>query len=344
VEGAGNLKPILFIVGIIASLLPLANAQAQADDCTYIVEDNVIPLYSAPLNIASLQVDVLPVGSTYTVEKRAERYLYLSSGGIAGWIHGLSLGGRTEGDCTSLPEDDRPLTDYPTVCFFIPIEAMHVYNDSSLTDEHDAFDLKGGESYPVVYADEASLFAYIDDAAGGWVSAETGFVSGLCDDLAKPDGYQQAIALENARLWSQPNVRIGAIVADVEPETPLHIISGPVLGSIRLDTEDLGKWFYVSDGTQAGWLWEARVEFEEVDGDDVDTTVKALEDTRLWSLPNVQQGSLIAFVNPGSTVRILEGPVNGPIRFDTTDIGGWYFVEVGTTRGWVWEDRLDFGS
>lgn len=334
------MKIVLLFVGLVAALIPLTGVHAQADACEYIVEDNVIPLYSAPLNIASLQIDVLQVGNTYTVEKRAERYLYVSGEEVEGWIHGLSLGGRTEGECSSLPEDARLLTEYPPVCFFTPVEAMRVYNDPSLTEQHHAFDLQGGQSYPVVFEHEASFFAYIDDAAGGWVSGDAGFLSGSCDELPQQDSYQQeAVALENARLWSQPNVRIGTVIADVAPETGLYVISGPVQGPIRVDTDDLGQWFYVSTGEQSGWLWEARFEFKEVSGDESES-VLALENARLWSLPNVQQGSLIAFVNPGSEVLILQGPVNGPIRFDTIDTGDWYFVEVGTMRGWIWEGRL----
>lgn len=338
------MKTILLIVSLFAALIALNPTQAQSDTCTYIVEDNIIPLYSAPLNIASLQVDVLQIGGGYTVEKRAERYLYVSGAGLEGWVHGLSLGAHTAGECSSQVNVDAPLTDYPSICFFTPVETMPVFNDPALTEQHPVFGLQSGQDYPVVYEDASSLFAYIDDASGGWVSSDTGFLSGACDSLPTPGSYPQtAIALENARLWSQPDVGIGDIIADVAPGTILQVISGPVQGPIRLDTDDLGLWFYIIDGEQSGWLWEARLEFEEIISDD-GGSAQTLDDARLWSLPDVHQGRLIGFINPGSSVRVLEGRVVGPIRFDTTDTGNWYFVEVGTVRGWMWEGRLNFGS
>ncbi|MCA9952652.1 MAG: protein kinase [Anaerolineales bacterium] len=74
----------------------------------------------------------------------------------------------------------------------------------------------------------------------------------------------QTAARENARLWSQPNVRTGNALFDVDPGAVVEIVEGPIWGPIRRDIDFPGWWWLVktigSSNTQEGWVWESRLE------------------------------------------------------------------------------------
>src|SRR5690606_7513026 len=131
---------------------------------------------------------------------------------------------------------------------------------------------------------------------------------------------QIATALDNARAWSAPDVRSGAMVTTFAPGTQLIVLAGPVSGPIRFDTADTGNWFQVRAvnvaGGATGWVWENRLRFAPPAGPGGPTAV-ALANARVWSQPDVHAGAWIASLVEGSAVRILVGPVVGPIRYDT---------------------------
>lgn len=96
------------------------------------------------------------------------------------------------------------------------------------------------------------------DQVVGWVWSER-----LVFDapLPPPSGDPLAVALENARLWSAPNVHMGLIVAYLDAGDSLHVLAGPVSGPIRYDIDAQGEWYYVrpADGPFAGWIWAGRM-------------------------------------------------------------------------------------
>lgn len=91
----------------------------------------------------------------------------------------------------------------------------------------------------------------------GWVWSERL----VFDAPPPPSGDPLALALENARLWSAPNVRMGVIVAYLDTGVSLHVLAGPVSGPIRYDTDAQGDWYYVlpANGPFAGWIWAGRM-------------------------------------------------------------------------------------
>jgi hypothetical protein len=102
-----------------------------------------------------------------------------------------------------------------------------------------------GAWYPVLYGD-----------VSGWVWSER-----LDFDALPPIETDEAIALENARIWSYPDVTIGAIHHNLPQRAVVEIIGGPVTGRIRLDTSAIGVWYQVRYGTVTGWVWEERLRF-----------------------------------------------------------------------------------
>jgi hypothetical protein len=170
-------------------------------------------------------------------------------------------------------------------------------------------------------------------------------VQGTCGNL--PDHEDETglrgIALDNARLWSEPDVRTGVVVADVVAGTPLSIEDGPRMGHIRADTDDRGHFYYVQiDGqTTVGWVWSARLLIDNGDPTS-DRQATTLDNARLWSQPDVTVGSITHSLDVGTVVIIQSDPQLGRIRTDTSDMGYWYLVivEDTDTSGWIWAERL----
>jgi hypothetical protein len=73
---------------------------------------------------------------------------------------------------------------------------------------------------------------------------------------------QEVRVLEDARIWTQPDVTVGSVYLTLSIGDSVNIINGPVLGRISLDQNISGLWWEVSDipnGDSLGWIWEDRI-------------------------------------------------------------------------------------
>jgi hypothetical protein len=249
--------------------------------------------------------------------------------------------GMLSGACDTIPVDNTPLADFPTVCTLTSTSTIPFYSDSALTVSQNA--LAAG-TYVVTSQTSRAYLVRIDHAFGGWVPSSAGSLSGACGTLP-PDAGLTARALANARAWTVPNVKTGQIAATLADGSSVVIVAGPVHGPIRLDTDDEGAWYQVYQAGQVvGWVWEARLDFAEPPAPPPPAIQTAITqpNARLWTHPDVKSGSIRAYLPDGIRVTILTGPVTGPIRYDTTDLGEWYYVqpEGGFLPGWIWAERL----
>ncbi|MAT99787.1 MAG: hypothetical protein CL608_21820 [Anaerolineaceae bacterium] len=75
----------------------------------------------------------------------------------------------------------------------------------------------------------------------------------------------------------------------------------------------------------------------------VGTAVTVGANARFWSQPDVVAGSLGQSLPNGASLRVVDGPVWGPIRLDTDDQGWWWQLttEDQSATGWLWQGRLD---
>lgn len=64
--------------------------------------------------------------------------------------------------------------------------------------------------------------------------------------------------------------------------------------------------------------------------------------TRLWSQPDVTNGSIITTIPENTTITVIGGSAVGRIQYTSTIEGIWYPVQYGSQRGWVWTERLNF--
>lgn len=147
----------------------------------------------------------------------------------------------------------------PPACGFMPTRTIRGTDTLMPGPQSTVAILQPGQVYPVVAVRGNRVNVAIDDAFGVWVPAIAGTLRGDCNSVAAPT----ALALNGARLWSEPDVRTGQVIAAVPAQTALIVINGPVNGPIRLDTDATGDWYFVqvSSTAQGGWLWQARLQF-----------------------------------------------------------------------------------
>lgn len=322
---------------------------SNQEACVFIVTVDVTGGFSQPVTDPAFQVASVQGGLSYQVLRSAQQHFLVqyTVGGDGVWLDRRS--GYIEGNCLNIPVDETPLTDYDSLCFFSSSTEVSVYNDASLsTIKTPLGNLPPNREVLVTVQDEDAYFLHFDHAMGGWVAKNSGVVRGDCENLSVPDNHSTGLhgtALDNTRLWSEPNVQTGVVVADVVAGTTLIIDDGPRLGPIRTDTQDQGHFYFVRiDGdTTSGWIWSARLLTGYVDPTQ-NVHAVVLDNARLWSLPDVTTGEITQDIPAGTSVTIEDGPQLGRIRVDTNDMGYWYFVSIDSgISGWIWSERLRAG-
>jgi hypothetical protein len=269
------------------------------------------------------------------LRKGAEHYFIRVNQADTGYVDKRS--GVMSGLCgLNVPVDSGPLQAHPTVCVFTShTQEIPLYADPELHTPKGK--IPANSSFAVTQHSINSYYVYIDHAFGGWVSSASGTLGDRCTVIFG-DG-KTVTTLENARIWSEPDVFKGQMLATLPVGFPVKIVAGPVRGPVSLTTNESGDWYKVEGANTSGWVWSARLAFETA-------TLSAItkEEARVWSLPNVKQGQLTVTLPPNATVQILAGPVSGPVRLDTDEVGNWYKVRYTATNvtGWIWDRRLTF--
>jgi len=74
---------------------------------------------------------------------------------------------------------------------------------------------------------------------------------------------RQQLTTENARIWSEPNAKVGQIIMELPAGTPINITGEPQTGFLQLDSDLTGNWYPVQFGGTVGWLYEGRIDFTQ---------------------------------------------------------------------------------
>ena len=338
----------LGLVLVLMLMIPLASAMAseptnnQTTNCQFTVSSTleVIPVYAAPLSDGSQVIDYIETETTYPVIEQNGMHYHIAFNGQTGWVDRRS--GALNQNCTDIPLDTTPLVAFESVC--IVTTARDVYTTTDQTWQTRLDLIPSNTSLPITQFGVTGFYVQLDSARGGWLSDDAGVITGNCDTV--PNGIDSNIVVTNsdANIWSQPSIRVGEIVTTIGENTQLILVSPPMEGAIRQDTNDVGIWYYVAFNNSTspiGWIWEGR--FDVVNADDLpssDRRAIALENARLWSLPDVRNGVILAQLPYNTQLTIISDVVQGAIRFDTNDVGYWYQVRAGNMIGWIWSERI----
>lgn len=178
---------LILIGGFVAlSLLRVEQQQAAIADATPVpfVACNFtntgaesIQVYSAPFADDIYAIDEIPPSVPYPVTRVNSGYLYIelrqNYGGYVDQFRGL-----TTGDCDVVPAEDRPATDFATVCRFTPAVDATLYRTAALEQAAD----RAPADVPLVVMLQSSDAYFVAKASGlrGWVPAQAGATSGAC--------------------------------------------------------------------------------------------------------------------------------------------------------------------
>lgn len=327
---------------LVTILMGHVRAQAQSGSCELVNNQDRMLVFFAPMYAFSQLKDMLPKDTPYTVIGDDGDYLWIEYGsGERGWVdHHTRM---MNGDCAGNPRIVLPpLSDFPTVCFYTTTEDLAGYRDAALTQEHSAFSHFPPGTYPIVSRTSTTVeFAGTADMGGAFVEANHGTFSGHCDGT-----LQLATTLDGARVWTEPDVSVGQMIATLDAGTEVGILEGPVQGRILADDALEGNWYKIAHGAIVGWIWEERLKFGRTFTVEQPYSDKAtaLDSARLWTQPDIRTGQVVTTLLAGSEVQIIGDTVEGVIREDPVTQGMWVPVQQGGTTGWVLAARLEISG
>lgn len=215
-----------------------------------------IPTYNDSAFVQRHATQVMLVGTSLRVTQAdGDALLVVIDHAMGFWVDGRL--GRLSGECDDIAQITATLLTNAWVWSFPDVTqgeiafALAEGTTVSITGGH----VLGRIRYDTLETDVWYPIRYGDQI--GWMWA------GRLDitDTTLPDA--DAFALDNARMWSQPDVNTGEVLQDLPVNTPLDIIGGPVVGRIRYDdTTVTGVWYQVMVDGVIGWIWENRLRFE----------------------------------------------------------------------------------
>ena len=197
----------------------------------------------------------IPVSQEY-----AGRYYVLLDSARGAWTDGV--GGDFSGRCTDL------MPGLPTNAAITTSETR-IWTEPNVAIGQVVTTLDSGVAVNIVSPPVPGQILYDSDVIGIWYrisvgdgsSGPVGWVwSARLLTMATPQTpVRTGITLDNARLWSAPDVRQGGVILDVTPGTVVTIIAGPVSGPIRYDNFTTGNWYQIHTDGFTGWIWEGRL-------------------------------------------------------------------------------------
>lgn len=151
--------------------------------CTFSGVAGDLTVYAAPFEAPSQARSIVLGGVDYPVlRQHDDMYLVELPSGETGWMRGEN--GTLQGDCDDIPQDDQPLSAYPSVCAVQTESDVTLYADLDLLTEIQT--LSPG-TYYVEAIENDRYFILLDEETGGWmVPPETSQLHGACDGLVNP--------------------------------------------------------------------------------------------------------------------------------------------------------------
>ena len=179
---------VIFGVIIVILMSSLGRAFAPADPfqetfvpvlaCQFTnTTPRTISIYSAPVSAEMLEVDELADSQQLEVTKIRETHVFVKiRGNYGGWVE-LNLG-QLNGNCDEVERDEKPLTDFPTVCFFLPTEQTTLYSDSTLQTASQS--LLPEEFYVIFGQTENTYRIRVSGLISGYADKTKGITRGAC--------------------------------------------------------------------------------------------------------------------------------------------------------------------
>lgn len=254
------MKRFYFFI-LLLYIAPAAIAQEEGlsgNECWFTASQDSVAYQDASLAEPHVAVSTIQAGWSFPVEDLTAGKALLTIGDALGfWIRVEN--GVLTGDCERYSE-------------YQPVEA-HVLANTRIWSQPDVItgevvtSLQEGTVVTVIGGRAIGRISYGSDQTANWYPVRYDTLSGWVwagrldfETIASPD--LDAITLNNARLWTEPDVVGGNRILDVPKNMAVEIIGGPVTGRIRFDNDTTGVWYQIRVRNVIGWIWEDRLKFE----------------------------------------------------------------------------------
>lgn len=175
----------------------------------------------------------------------------------------------------------------------------------------------------------------VNDTVRGWIDQRSAsFLQGNCDNLPAP--YDNLVDFIDVCTWTAYTrteaIDHGQVVNTFEAGDSFLVTRRTLNNRVALfiDSSRFSGYVPVHNGALRG----------NCDLIPTEQTFSVTENARLWSLPDVYIGEIVAHLPADEPISVLVGnPINGLI---TTGVEGeWLFAEyAGVASGWIWVERL----
>lgn len=337
---AGVLCGMIYMYGFVTP------TEAQSVTCNLINYQDAMIVFHAPIFAHGQIKETLAKDEPYVMTGASGGFFKIEyHGGEQGWIdyHTRILNGA----CTPYlenPSDPIPLTEFPTVCTYTTAEAITGYGDRDLSTVHPGFgEILAGTYGVVSILDKAIELEGSTAMSGAYVDVNSGKLEGHCFGT-----MQLATTLDNARLWTEPDVTSGEIITTLDVGTIVGIMGEPISGRLQYDSDLMGDWVEVRTGSmETGWIWIERLSLDSTfTAPNIASPNQATvtDNARLWTEPNAKVGEIIMTVPTGASITITGATQIGFIQYATDLQGAWYPVNYDGATGWIYEGRINFNN
>ncbi|MBI5959672.1 MAG: hypothetical protein HY866_13100 [Chloroflexi bacterium] len=225
-----------------------------------------IPTYTDP-GLSRADGSRLSAGSYVAISQAPGAYIVMfDEARSSGWFSASSV--TTRGPCAGLAE--------PGKAYGLTLEGTVIRQEPAASADGLPFAVPAGSLVEILEGpqpgdDPAVMWyrVYLAPYAPGWVPAHAIFDSAALPPVfaatqAAPSGSDvTALVTDNTRAWTLPDVYQGKIIVELSAGMQVSVMSGPVTGAIRLDSNATGNWYLVAWGPAAsGWVWEGRLVFD----------------------------------------------------------------------------------
>lgn len=302
----------------------LRPAVAQDSECWVTARGPRLPVYSAPIESSSHLLYVLedvegesyPALYQHALDARdivADPYPFYYAqidDEIEGWVSHFNVAVSDWATCTSLPEDETLLSAFPGICG------------------------------SVIGRSATEVFWWCSHAMSCSSPADSFGLSDSCEGLE----FRPTVAFIRTLLFSTPDINEARGALPLPQIAKVIVVNGPVRGPIDAAGTE-GNWYQIyADGFfSRDWVWEGQLEMGQNEvryeqyqyADYLDLTgepfqIEVMVDTQLWTIPDGSTGRGMQWVQSGTILTALYGPVGGYG-------GNMYYVvsDSSNVRGWI---------
>jgi hypothetical protein len=252
---------LFMVILLLFWLVPISTAQEPIilNDCWFTAIEDAVAYLDRSLVEPHLGAGMMPGGSSFRVQEVAgDAVLVMVDHAMSFWVE-IAKGRFSGSQC-------EILDDYVAVEGTLLTDAR-IWSAPDVTAGEVLTSLPAGVNVAIIGSPAVGRIRYDSNVTDIWYPIRyielTGWVwSGRLDTPEIALLNANAITLENARLWSLPDVERGLLLHTLPADTLVEVIGGPFTGLIRHDELTTGVWYQVQVDGIIGWIWENRLRFE----------------------------------------------------------------------------------